>query len=227
MGNPLWFEKWEWPAWKSDATVRRLPLPSRCLWFELLGDLFIERAHTWSGTPEDLAAQLSCTVDQAEAFIRDVQAAGTGDVTLCHAPSRSVTITSRRRRRVENAKEKARLRKKRQREREASRSRPGGEVRDHKQLTDPTDLATGATKPAASRANGKDLRAYLWTLGLELLGKKNRALMGRMVKEHGETRVGQVLGEMAARPPADPVAYFVAACKGQGASDAGRAHYAE
>jgi uncharacterized protein YdaU (DUF1376 family) len=86
----------------------------------------------------------------------------------------------------------------------------------------PTGVPAGVPSPKASHSqsipidksigrNGakNDGKAALWELGVSVLGEKNRALIGKTVKQHGEAEVGKALAATATETPADPKAYFL------------------
>jgi hypothetical protein len=73
-----------------------------------------------------------------------------------------------------------------------------------------------STDPAAQAVIEIDPRQALWTLGVSVLGANARSLIGGAIKRVGEPKVGEVLGSMALRPPAEPRSYFVAATQGRG-----------
>lgn len=58
-----------------------------------------------------------------------------------------------------------------------------------------------------------DPRKALWDLGVSVLGNQARSLIGAAIKRTSETKVAEVLGYMAAKPMADPRAYFSAATR--------------
>ena len=82
------------------------------------------------------------------------------------------------------------------------------DVREDSVEKDSTD-ASASQK--AIPAEAPDPRKQLWDLGVSLLGESARSLIGKGIARVGESKVGSVLGDMAARPTADPKAYFVAA----------------
>jgi uncharacterized protein YdaU (DUF1376 family) len=72
--------------------------------------------------------------------------------------------------------------------------------------------ASGAVAPSGPPGQEPpDPKKALWDLGVSILGDKNRALIGQACKRVGETRVAEVLAQMAADAKADPKAWFVAA----------------
>lgn len=117
MSRKYPWEKWHWRDWKSDPCVRRLHMTSRAIWFEILGDMWLEETDTWRGTREDLARQVGCTVKEADAFFDDAEAAEVCDVK--RLSNGEITLLSRRRAREENSRENNRLRQLRHRERGA------------------------------------------------------------------------------------------------------------
>ncbi len=82
------------------------------------------------------------------------------------------------------------------------------DVREDSVEKDSTDA--NASKNAIP-VDPPDPRKQLWDLGVSLLGESARSLIGKGIARVGESKVGSVLGDMAARPTADPKAYFVAA----------------
>lgn len=74
-----------------------------------------------------------------------------------------------------------------------------------------------ATAPPRPPDGVKDL----WDRGIAILGSKNRALMGRMIKDYGKPVVLAAIVETERENPLDPVSYLFACCK------QGRDHGAE
>lgn len=66
---------------------------------------------------------------------------------------------------------------------------------------------------AASPIDPGDPRKQIFDLGVTLLGSNSRSIIARALKDCSETQVGQLLGEMAMSPKADPKAYFIASTK--------------
>jgi len=58
-----------------------------------------------------------------------------------------------------------------------------------------------------------DSQKTIWDLGVSIIGEKNRSLLGKLIKEHGEESVSKILAAMSLKPPADPKAYLIAALK--------------
>lgn len=56
--------------------------------------------------------------------------------------------------------------------------------------------------------NPADPRKALWDIGVSVLGSDGRSLIGKAIKRVGEPKVAEVLGHMAAKPMADPKAFF-------------------
>lgn len=56
----------------------------------------------------------------------------------------------------------------------------------------------------------------LWKLGVSILGEDARTAIGKAIKRVGPGKVGEVLGYMAVRPPADPMPYFQRATQERG-----------
>lgn len=108
MAGPEFWEKWEWRAWKTDPRVRRLTPISRLIWFELLGDMWLDQSAEWTGTPGELAQQIGVSFEQAETFITEMGVTKCSEISFeCNG---AVRIVSRRRRKLENARETTRLR---------------------------------------------------------------------------------------------------------------------
>jgi uncharacterized protein YdaU (DUF1376 family) len=82
-----------------------------------------------------------------------------------------------------------------------------------------SSLQSEESKSRSAAPDAPDPRKRIFELGVSLLGEKKRSLIGRAISQHGERRVGEVLGGMAAKPPVDPVPYFVAAIAGIRAPD--------
>lgn len=61
-----------------------------------------------------------------------------------------------------------------------------------------------------------DPRKALWDIGVSLLGEGSRSIIGMACKRIGPSRVGEILGTMAAKPPADPKTYFLKATQERG-----------
>lgn len=61
-----------------------------------------------------------------------------------------------------------------------------------------------------------DPRKSLWDLGVNLLGTDARSVIGQAIKRVGEPKVGEILGQMAVRPPAEPKAWFIKATQERG-----------
>jgi hypothetical protein len=61
-----------------------------------------------------------------------------------------------------------------------------------------------------------DPRKTLWDLAVCLLGNDSRSVVGAAIKRVGESKVGEVLGSMAIKPPADPKPYFIKATQERG-----------
>ena len=81
--------------------------------------------------------------------------------------------------------------------------------------SDSEDLRSSAVAPP----NGQpppDPRKALWDLGVSLLGADGRSVIGKAIKRVGEPRVGEILGQMAAKPPAEPRSWFIKATQGRG-----------
>lgn len=61
--------------------------------------------------------------------------------------------------------------------------------------------------------SGEDPRTKIFELGKSLLGASSGGLISKAISQTDEATVFSVLGEMAARPTADPRAYFAKATK--------------
>lgn len=64
-----------------------------------------------------------------------------------------------------------------------------------------------------------DSRKVLWELGVSVLGKNARSLIGAAIGRTSEAKVAEVLGFMATKPMADPKAYFSAATQAEQAKE--------
>jgi uncharacterized protein YdaU (DUF1376 family) len=75
---------------------------------------------------------------------------------------------------------------------------------NHQSINDSEVLRTsGAAAPQQA-----DPRKQIFDIGVSLMGEKSRSLIGKAIRDHGEERVAEVIGGMAAKPPVDPKAYF-------------------
>ncbi len=92
----------------------------------------------------------------------------------------------------------------------------------HKPLWDSEDLRSSGVPPSVPEGQEPpddpppDPRKALWDLGVSLLGARGRSVIGQAIKRVGEQKVATVLGGMAAKPPADPVPYFIGATQERG-----------
>ncbi len=77
-------------------------------------------------------------------------------------------------------------------------------------LQSPEDSRRGEAPPGI---DPPDPRKAMFDLGVKLLGEKGRGLIGKAVSQIGETKVAEILGAMAVKPPVDPVTYFAKATK--------------
>ena len=83
----------------------------------------------------------------------------------------------------------------------------------HQSIHSSEDLRSSGAEPPTVPESGApiDPKKALWDIGVAVLGESNRAVIGKACKRVGEPRVAEVLGQMAADPKADPVAWFIAA----------------
>lgn len=72
------------------------------------------------------------------------------------------------------------------------------------------DLRSSAGSPPG------DPRKALWDLGKSILGVDAGSIIGAAIKRVKEARVGEVLGQMAVKPPADPKTWFIKATQERG-----------
>lgn len=72
------------------------------------------------------------------------------------------------------------------------------------------------TLSAAGQHGESDPRKTLWKLAVTLLGDDSRSVVGAAIKRVGESKVGEILGAMAVKPPADPKPYFIKATQERG-----------
>lgn len=86
----------------------------------------------------------------------------------------------------------------------------------HLSLTsDSEDQRSSADRPLNGHSN-PDPRKSLWDLGVNLLGTDARSVIGQAIKRVGEPKVGEILGKMAAKPPAEPKSWFIRATQERG-----------
>jgi uncharacterized protein YdaU (DUF1376 family) len=92
------------------------------------------------------------------------------------------------------------------------------EVANGNEIANATSLSSHPSHPipeeeSKSRfaASGDDPRKKLFDLGKSILGASSGGLISDAIKRSGESKVGEVLGQMAVSSKADPKAYFVAA----------------
>jgi uncharacterized protein YdaU (DUF1376 family) len=84
---------------------------------------------------------------------------------------------------------------------------------NHQSINDSEVLRTSGA-PAPQQPSGQDPpdpKKALWDLGVSMLGEKNRSVIGAACKRVGDTRVAEVLAQMAADRKADPLSWFMAA----------------
>lgn len=93
---------------------------------------------------------------------------------------------------------------------ESLSDRPASAQRSHDSDSDSSVLRTGDSPRVA---DPPDFRKSIFDLGVKILGEKSRGLIGKAVSEIGDSKVGEILGSMAAKPPVDPVSYFAKAIK--------------
>lgn len=92
----------------------------------------------------------------------------------------------------------------------------GKQLLYHLSLTsDSEDQRSSAARPLNGNST-KDPRKSLWDLGVNLLGTEARSVIGQAIKRVGEPKVGEILGQMAARPPAEPKSWFIKATQERG-----------
>jgi uncharacterized protein YdaU (DUF1376 family) len=82
-------------------------------------------------------------------------------------------------------------------------------------ILDSEDLRSSAVGPPKGQPP-PDPRKALWELGVSLLGAEGRSVIGQAIKRVGEPRVGEILGQMAAKPPAEPKSWFIKATQERG-----------
>jgi uncharacterized protein YdaU (DUF1376 family) len=99
-------------------------------------------------------------------------------------------------------------------ERDAKRSDSVSPTSTSDSDSDSEDLRSSAVTPL--RGKPPDPRKMLWDMGLSLLGNDARSVIGQAIKRVGEAKVGEILGSMAAKPPADPKPYFIKATQERG-----------
>ena len=84
----------------------------------------------------------------------------------------------------------------------------------HAEADTDKELRAAVAAPTDSEPDSPDdPRKALWDLGVSVLGNQARSLIGAAIKRTSETKVAEVLGYMAAKPMADPRAYFSAATR--------------
>jgi hypothetical protein len=77
---------------------------------------------------------------------------------------------------------------------------------------------TPAARAADSESEDLDPEAYLiWKSGVELVGESKRGLLGKLVKQHGQSVVASKVAELMAmsEKPRDPASYLVGALRKQ------------
>jgi uncharacterized protein YdaU (DUF1376 family) len=86
-----------------------------------------------------------------------------------------------------------------------------------RQIPDPDseDPRSSAVSPLKDQSP-PDPRKLLWDLGVTLLGNDAKSVIGAAIKRVGEPKVGEILGKMAAKPPADPRPYFIKSTQERG-----------
>lgn len=77
--------------------------------------------------------------------------------------------------------------------------------------SDSEDQGSSAAEPLAV-----DPRKAIWDLGVSLLGADARSVIGAAIKRVGESKVGEILGQMAVRAPAEPKTWFIKATQERG-----------
>lgn len=150
MAKP-WFDKWVWADWKTDAGVRRCSAKARALWFELLGDMFIQQTDSVGGTTAELSRACGClTPEEVAEAVVELQR---NEVCCVTERNGEITLVSRRRRRERNHKDSNALRQSRHRAK-----RPGnGKVTQEKLEVRIEKLETTTTKPRKRGVSGSDV----------------------------------------------------------------------
>lgn len=99
-------------------------------------------------------------------------------------------------------------------------AQPVAEAIGQAKVNHPSPSPSEEEKNPAARANGSDSEpdpeAYLiWTAGLDLIGGKNRPLMGKLVRDYGASIVASKVSEIMGMPdkPQDPASYLIGALK--------------
>jgi hypothetical protein len=82
--------------------------------------------------------------------------------------------------------------------------------------SDSEDLRSSAARPLNGHSPSDDPRKSLWDLGVNLLGTDARSVIGQAIKRVGESKVGEILGQMSVRPPAEPKSWFIKATQERG-----------
>jgi hypothetical protein len=113
MAKGDWWFKFEINIWMNDPTNRGLSRANRDSWLTAICLMRINGVAELSGEPDVLANMLSLTIEEFDAFIRDLERTKAANVTKSHT---NVTILSRRLAKELNIKEDNRLRKQRERE---------------------------------------------------------------------------------------------------------------
>lgn len=75
----------------------------------------------------------------------------------------------------------------------------------------PTPTPDSVLRTGDAPPDPPDPRKAIFDLGVHLLGERHRSLIGKAVASLGDQKIGAILGEMAAKPPVDPVSYFAKA----------------
>ena len=79
---------------------------------------------------------------------------------------------------------------------------------NHKPLTTNHDLKEGGEPP-------EDPKNIIWGIGFQILGggKSDRALLGKLAKDHGEQALAKAISETALKNPIDPKSYLLGVLK--------------
>lgn len=148
----LWFDKWEWAAWKSDAAVRRCSANARTLWFECLGDMFIQGTTSIGGTADEFARAVGClTPSEVDAALSELERLNVCGVTRNNGV---VTLTSRRREKAHKARQSNAERQ--QRHRETRRRNAGITPERIEDRGKNSETTTATTKPRKRGVSGVD-----------------------------------------------------------------------
>lgn len=152
MATNQGWEKWFWRDWKSDPAVRRLTAASRAIWFEILGDMWLQETDTWTGSLLDLEQAANATSEDVEFFLSEIDETGVCDknehVTNCH---KHVTLTSRRKHKEQKARENAKLRQRRARAKKSGHVLSQGEGESESESEKRNPPSEGKEKTRSTR----------------------------------------------------------------------------